>query len=62
MFTLQQILDKEASLDVISFFPKLFEMLTIAVNTENIQKFLNDTTHNFDVVIAEWLFSDVYAG
>ncbi|XP_073959759.1 uncharacterized protein [Choristoneura fumiferana] len=62
MYTIQQILDKEAVLDITGLIPKLHETITMSVNTENFQKFLSDTTQNFDVVIAEWLFSDVYAG
>lgn len=33
-----------------------------AVLHENVQKFLLDTTNKFDVVIGEWLYTDLYSG
>ena len=38
------------------------EIAKVAVTNENAQKIFNDPKEQFDVVIAEWMFSDLPAG
>lgn len=35
---------------------------TKSVEHENFQKFLADHNQEFDLIIAEWMFSELYAG
>lgn len=61
-FALKKILDKEVAVDLGGAFTRFVTMTTMSMKNENLQNFLSDTTQNFDAVIIEWLFSDVYAG
>lgn len=61
-FALKKILDKEVAVDLSGAFTRFVTMTTMSMKNENLHNFLSDTTQNFDAVIIEWLFSDVYAG
>ncbi|XP_047990999.1 UDP-glucosyltransferase 2-like [Leguminivora glycinivorella] len=62
MLSLKAIINKETSMDLLSMAPKFVEMMKGMLVNEDLSKFLSDTTQEFDVVIAEWLFTDVFAG
>ncbi|KAI5645836.1 UDP-glucoronosyl and UDP-glucosyl transferase domain-containing protein [Phthorimaea operculella] len=48
--------------DESSLFTEVFKVAAAVVKTENVQKILNDPTQQFDVIVNEWMFNDLYAG
>ncbi|XP_047991044.1 UDP-glucosyltransferase 2-like [Leguminivora glycinivorella] len=62
LFNLKTILDKSGNQQMLTMLPNMIKMLKMNLDNDNLKKFLGDTTQSFDLVIAEWLFSDAYAG
>ncbi|XP_022815542.1 UDP-glucuronosyltransferase 2B15-like isoform X2 [Spodoptera litura] len=63
MMTIKSIMDRTIVVENIGFLIYMMtQVLKTAVETESVQKLLNDPKEEFDLVIAEWMFSDVPAG
>ncbi|XP_060805877.1 UDP-glucosyltransferase 2 [Amyelois transitella] len=56
------LLEGTVSLDFASMLQFMLSMNRDVLTNPNLVKLMSDTTKNFDVVIAEWMFSDVYSG
>lgn len=47
---------------IFDFAPLMINMTRATIENPNVQKLLADETQQFDAVIAEWMFSESYAG
>ncbi|CAH0731271.1 unnamed protein product, partial [Brenthis ino] len=57
------ILDRPKKVDnLIPLFTQLIELTQETVENPNVQSLLTDNSQNFDIIIAEWPFNEVYAG
>lgn len=54
-------MDRKIGMDyaVMLFFTN--QMAVASVEHENVQKFLGDSTQHFDLIIAEWMFNELYS-
>ncbi|XP_049866947.1 UDP-glucosyltransferase 2-like isoform X2 [Pectinophora gossypiella] len=60
---LKSVIDKEISPNNIKeFFLFLTNLSKITFENVNVQKLINDPNQKFDLVIVEWMFSEIYAG
>lgn len=50
------------NLDQSIFFFMMDKVAKMTLENENVQKLVNDRSEHFDMVIAEWMFSELYAG
>nr|ANI22000.1 UDP-glycosyltransferase 40D3 [Spodoptera exigua] len=61
--TIKNIMDRTINIENVgSLVYMMTEMLKKTVETESVQKLLSDPKEEFDLVVAEWMFSDVPAG
>lgn len=49
-------------LDMWAMYKVMHEISRDAIMHENVQNFLLDTKNEYDLVIGEWLYSDLYSG
>ncbi|XP_053615455.1 UDP-glucosyltransferase 2-like [Plodia interpunctella] len=56
------LLEGESSLSMSWFIDFIKSMNRDVLSHPNLVKLMGDTTKNYDVVIAEWMFSDIYSG
>ncbi|XP_050355009.1 UDP-glucosyltransferase 2-like [Nymphalis io] len=59
---LKTIMENKFTNDLLSFMPNLMNLSRNAVENFDVQTLLSDKSQQFDVVIAEWMFTEVYAG
>lgn len=60
---IDSMIDKTSDLSDQNFLLGMMQGVTKGVLFhENVQALLNDISKHFDVVIAEWMFSELYAG
>ncbi|XP_046972359.1 UDP-glucosyltransferase 2-like [Vanessa cardui] len=62
MMNLKSIMDKTHKTDILTVLPSLVNMSRNAINNVPVQTFLSDKTQQFDAVIADWMFNEIYAG
>ncbi|XP_035452806.2 UDP-glucosyltransferase 2 [Spodoptera frugiperda] len=63
IMSIKTIMDSRISLDSMGFMLYMMvEMMRHTIQTEGVNKLLNDPKEEFDLVIAEWMFTDVPAG
>ncbi|XP_046972134.1 UDP-glucosyltransferase 2-like [Vanessa cardui] len=62
LIDLKSIMDNTQRRDVLDILPSMMNLSRNVTNNVAVQTLLSDKTQQFDVVIAEWVFSDVYAG
>ncbi|XP_023943055.1 UDP-glucosyltransferase 2 [Bicyclus anynana] len=61
--SLQAVMDKtHTGNSFFVFVPMLMNMSRDTIAHPNVQKLINDKNQQFDAVIAEWMFNEVYAG
>ncbi|XP_046972135.1 UDP-glucosyltransferase 2-like [Vanessa cardui] len=61
LMNLKSIMDNKNT-DRFSHLPSMLNMSRNAINNVPVQTLLSDKTQQFDVVIAEWMYNEVYAG
>ncbi|XP_026332313.1 UDP-glucuronosyltransferase 2B1-like [Hyposmocoma kahamanoa] len=62
-FDIEKLLRKEVDLkDIHTLFKLMYTVSKSTLINKNIQKLLNDPKEEFDVVIAEWMFNEIYSG
>lgn len=60
---LKKLIAKEVNLlDMWTIYEIMHKTAKDTLMHENVQKFLLDTTNEYDAVIGEWLYSDEYSG
>ncbi|XP_046972213.1 UDP-glucosyltransferase 2-like isoform X2 [Vanessa cardui] len=62
LMNLKSIMDKTHRADLLTVLPSMVNMSRNVTNNDAVQKLLADKTQQFDVVIAEWMLNEVYAG
>ncbi|XP_061727449.1 UDP-glucosyltransferase 2-like isoform X2 [Cydia pomonella] len=62
MLNLRAIINKETNIDVLAVIPDFVKMIKSMMESDKLVNFLSDPTQEFDAVIVEWLFTDVFAG
>lgn len=63
MFNIKTVMDGDGSPSDTTMFAFLFQMLaTETLQNENVQNLLADKNQQFDMVIAEWMFNEMYSG
>ncbi|XP_047537311.1 UDP-glucosyltransferase 2-like [Vanessa atalanta] len=62
LMNLKTIMDKKQSNDLLSVMPALMNISRNTINNDGVKTLLSDKTKQFDVIIAEWMFNEVYAG
>ncbi|XP_013189975.2 UDP-glucosyltransferase 2 [Amyelois transitella] len=62
MLNVTALLEKEVKMGISSMKGFIEVMNKIVLSDVNMVKLMSDTTETFDVVIAEWMFCDTYAG
>lgn len=62
-YTIENIINEAAEIPSIT---KILELLVVTTNdtvtSKYVQKMLQDPKVNFDAVVIEWLYSEIYAG
>ncbi|XP_072933658.1 uncharacterized protein [Epargyreus clarus] len=61
-FSIQHLMNKEQGLNQDDIFHLTLNVSMLALENENMKNFLEHSTNSFDVVIAEWLFNELYCG
>lgn len=61
MMDIQSIMDGKLSMDHAVILFIMNHIAGTTVEHENVQKVLGDPTQNFDLIIAEWMFSELYS-
>ncbi|XP_014360114.2 UDP-glucosyltransferase 2-like [Papilio machaon] len=60
---IQKLMRKEVDMkDIPTVFTMMFNIANATIQHENVQKLITDPTENFDAVIAEWMYSELYSG
>ncbi|XP_050682428.1 UDP-glucosyltransferase 2-like isoform X2 [Leptidea sinapis] len=54
--------NKDQNADIKFFFNVFLENAKMTLSNEAVQDLLNDKSQHFDVIVAEWMFNEVYAG
>lgn len=62
-FSLKSVLDEETSLhDMGMFYSSMRSMATMTLENSDVQKMMNDPNEEFDLIIGEWTYYDLYSG
>ncbi|XP_063830899.1 UDP-glucosyltransferase 2-like isoform X2 [Ostrinia nubilalis] len=62
MLNLKSHMDNNAEMDMSMIFNMMLQIHNMTYHNPSVQKLLSDTSEQFDVVIAEWMFSELYSG
>ncbi|KPJ13217.1 hypothetical protein RR48_01044 [Papilio machaon] len=63
LLNIKAIMDHKSDMrDDNLFFPVMDNLTLVTMQMKEVQELLNDETQSFDVVIAEWMYNEVYAG
>ncbi|XP_072933214.1 UDP-glucosyltransferase 2-like [Epargyreus clarus] len=63
LMNIKAVMNKEVSLsNITNFITILNELSSMTLQNPGVQKLLNDPNEKFDVIIAEWMYNDVYSG
>ncbi|XP_013166098.1 PREDICTED: UDP-glucuronosyltransferase 2B9-like [Papilio xuthus] len=63
LLNIKAIMDHQSDMsDDNLFFPIMDNLSLVTMQMKEVQELLNDETQSFDVVIAEWMYNEVYAG
>lgn len=62
LLNITAILDKTATMNPLLFLTFTAELGAKTMANPDVARMLGDTEEKFDVVIAEWMFADIYAG
>ncbi|CAG9793374.1 unnamed protein product [Diatraea saccharalis] len=55
------IMNKGVSFSIFDFFETTLNIFNMTFHNDNVQKLLRDPKEKFDVIIAEWMFNELYA-
>ncbi|XP_068619597.1 UDP-glucosyltransferase 2-like [Battus philenor] len=59
----EKLLSRESDMkDMSVVFTCMFNLANLILNHENVQNLIHDSNEQFDAVIAEWMYSDLYSG
>lgn len=62
-FNLDKLMRKEIDLkDTHELFKVMYTLSKVTLMNKNVQKLLHDPKEEFDVVIAEWMYNELYSG
>ncbi|XP_045454780.1 UDP-glucosyltransferase 2-like [Melitaea cinxia] len=59
---IKSVMDNEFNSNFVSFLPLLMNISQTTVENPKVQKLMSDKNQHFDLVIAEWMFNEVYVG
>ncbi|XP_072933227.1 UDP-glucosyltransferase 2-like [Epargyreus clarus] len=62
VFSLEALITKDVDLDANLIYDIMYNITRIALEDKEVQKLLHDPREHFDLVIAEWMFNDMYSG
>lgn len=62
MLNIKALLNKEVNMDIGLVIEVMLDIHNATYHNPNVQALLDDTSEQFDLVIAEWMFSELYAG
>ncbi|XP_050355017.1 UDP-glucosyltransferase 2-like [Nymphalis io] len=62
MLNIKSIMNNEIENEFLTSMNMFMEMSKKAISNEKIQELLSDKSQQFDVIIAEWMLNEVYAG
>ncbi|CAG5053484.1 unnamed protein product [Parnassius apollo] len=62
LINIKALMSHQVEMDQDSLFQFSINITKTTLESEAVQKLLNDASEEFDVVIAEWMFNDIYCG